>query len=136
MMNEEKMRILEMLQDGKINAEETEKLLAALGEEESGQTGALQLKNRERTEKSDSKEGNKRHLRIIVNETGKEKVNMSLPLGIAKSILNFVPQSAKDKMAAKDIDLNALTKTIDDLSEEKEILRVDDEGETVIIRVE
>ncbi|MFW6267492.1 MAG: SHOCT-like domain-containing protein, partial [Halanaerobium sp.] len=27
------MRILEMLQDGKINAEETEKLLAALGEE-------------------------------------------------------------------------------------------------------
>ena len=61
---------------------------------------------------------------------------MSLPLGVAKSLLNFVPQSAKDKMAEKDIDLNALTKTIDDLSEEKEILRVDDENETVIIRVE
>lgn len=135
-MNEEKMRILEMLQDGKINAEETEKLLAALGEEESGQAGALQLKNRERSENTNSKEGKKRHLRIIVNEDGKEKVNMSLPLGIAKSLLNFVPQSAKDKMAEKDIDLNALTKTIDDLSEEKEILRVDDENETVIIRVE
>lgn len=135
MMNEEKMRILEMLQDGKINAEDTEKLLAALGEEESGQVGALQLKNREKTESTNSKEGKKRHLRIIVNEAGKEKVNMSLPLGIAKSLLNFVPQSAKDKMAEKDIDLNALTKTIDDLSEE-EILRVDDENETVIIRVE
>lgn len=135
-MNEEKMRILEMLQDGKINAEETEKLLAALGEEESGSSKAVQLQKRESAGGSNSKEGNKRHLRIIVNEAGKEKVNMSLPLGIAKSLLNFVPQSARDKMAEKDIDLNALTKTIDDLSEEKEILRVEDEGETVIIRVE
>ena len=135
-MNEEKMRILEMLQDGKINAEETEKLLAALGEEESGQSKAVQLKNRETEGESNFKGGKKRHLRIIVNEGGKDKVNMSLPLGVAKSLLNFVPQSAKDKMAEKDIDLNALTKTIDDLSEEKEILRVDDENETVIIRVE
>lgn len=134
MMKEEKMRILEMLQDGKINAEETEKLLAALGEEESGQSTAVQLKSR--NEGAIGQAGKKRHLRIIVNEAGKDKVNMSLPLGIAKSLLNFVPQSAKDKMAAKDIDLDSLTKTIDDLSEEKEILRVDDENETVIIRVE
>jgi hypothetical protein len=135
-MNEEKMRILEMLQDGKINAEETEKLLAALGEEESGSLKSVQLKNRESAGNSDSETGSKKHLRIIVNEDGKEQVNISLPLGIAKSLLNFVPQSAKEKIADKDIDLNALIKTIDDLSEEKEILRVDDEGETVIIRVE
>lgn len=133
-MNEERMRILEMLQEGKTNAEETEKLLAALGEEESGQSKALQLKNK--NEGQNQQGAKKRHLRIIVNENGKEKVNMSLPLGIAKSLLNFVPQSAKDKMTEKDIDLNALTKTIDDLSEEKEILRVDDENETVIIRIE
>ncbi|MFP4022095.1 MAG: SHOCT-like domain-containing protein [Halanaerobium sp.] len=132
-MSEEKMRILEMLQDGKINAEETEKLLAALGEE-SAQAKAVQLDSRNDEGKEQGEK--KRHLRIIVNEAGKEKVNMSLPLGIAKTLLNFVPQSAKDKMAEKDIDLNALTKTIDDLSEEKEILRVEDEGETVIIRVE
>jgi hypothetical protein len=134
MMNEERMRILEMLQEGKINAEETEKLLAALGEEGSDKSKAVQLNNR--NEGRNDQGGKKRHLRIIVNEGGKEKVNMSLPLGIAKSLLNFVPQSAKNKMAEKDIDLNALTKTIDDLSEEKEILRVDDENETVIIRVE
>ncbi len=136
MMNEEKMRILEMLQDGKINAEETEKLLAALGEKESGSSKAVQLKNRESGGASNSEGNNKKHLRIIVNEEGKEKVNISLPLGIAKSLLNFVPQSAKEKIADQDIDLDALIKTIDDLSEEKEILRVDDEGETVIIRVE
>lgn len=135
-MNEEKMRILEMLQEGKINAEETEKLLTALGEEESTRSEALQFRNKEESTSSNSQTEVKRHLRIIINEAGKEKVNMSLPLGIAKTLLNFVPQSAKDKMAAKDIDLNALTKTIDDLSEEKEILRVEDEGETVIIRVE
>ena len=133
-MNEEKMRILEMLQDGKINAEETEKLLAALAAEESGNSKAVNLQSR--SDKGKETDEKKRHLRIIVNEAGKEKVNMSLPLGIAKTLLNFVPQSAKDKMAEKDIDLNALTKTIDDLAEEKEILRVDDENETVIIRVE
>jgi len=135
-MNQEKMRILEMLQDGKINAEETEKLLAALGEEESGSSMAVQAKNQQQAGSSASESGNKKHLRIIVNEDGKEKVNISLPLGIAKSLLNFVPQSAKEKIADQDIDLDALIKTIDDLSEEKEILRVDDDGETVIIRVE
>ncbi len=135
-MNQEKMRILEMLQDGKINAEETEKLLAALGEEESGSSKAVPVKNKQQSGSSGSEAGNKKHLRIIVNEDGKEKVNISLPLGIAKSLLNFVPQSAKEKIADQDIDLDALIKTIDDLSEEKEILRVDDEGETVIIRVE
>ena len=133
-MNEEKMRILEMLQDGKINAEETEKLLAALGEEESPQSKAVQLKSR--NEGGNKQEEKKRHLRIIVNEDGKDKVNMSLPLGIAKSLLNFIPQSAKSKIAEKDIDLDALSQTLDDLSEEKEIIRVDDENETVIIRVE
>ena len=133
-MNEEKMRILEMLQDGKINAEETEKLLAALGEEESAAIEATNMGNRNGRVGTGQK--SKKHLRIIVNEGGKEKVNMSVPLGIAKSLLNFVPQSAKDKMAEQDIDLNALNKTIDDLSEEQEILRVEDEGETVIIRVE
>ncbi|MFW6229621.1 MAG: SHOCT-like domain-containing protein [Halanaerobium sp.] len=132
-MSEEKMRILEMLQDGKINAEETEKLLAALGEEESSVLEVQKLGDQNR---SASGQKSKKHLRIIVNEGGREKVNMSVPIGIAKSLLNFVPQSAKDKMAAKDIDLNALTKTLADLSEEKEILRVEDEGETVIIRVE
>jgi hypothetical protein len=131
MMREEKMRILEMLQDGTINAEEAEKLLSALGEDDSANSNLSQVKNEEKDHKE-----NKRHLRIIVNEDGKEKVNLALPLGIAKSLLNFVPQSARDKMAEKDIDLNALSKTLDDLSEEKEILRVEDEGETVIIRVE
>ena len=134
MMNEERMRILEMLQEGMINAEEAEKLLTALGEEESGKTTAFRLQGRNEGQKQQGT--TKRHLRIIVNEGGKEKVNMSLPLGIAKSLLNFVPQSAKDKMEEKDINLDFLNKTIDELSEEKEILRVDDENETVIIRVE
>ncbi len=134
MMNEERMRILEMLQEGRINAEETEKLLAALGEEGPGRSKAVKLNNGNEGRNEQGRK--KRHLRIIVNEAGKEKVNLSLPLGIAKSLLNFVPQSAKNKMAEKDIDLNSLTKTIDDFSEEKEILRVDDENETVIIRVE
>ena len=132
-MSEEKMRILEMLQDGKINAEETEKLLAALGEEESA---AIEAQNMGNQNGGAAGQKSKKHLRIIVNEAGREKVNMSVPLGIAKSLLNFVPQSARDKMAEKDIDLDALSKTLDDLSEEKEILRVEDEGETVIIRVE
>lgn len=123
-----------MLQDGKINAEETEKLLAALGEEKSLQAASVQPEKRSGNQRSS--EGSNKHLRIIVNEDGKENVNISLPLGIAKGLLNFVPQSAKEKIAEKDIDLDALIKTIDDLSEEKEILRVDDENETVIIRVE
>ncbi len=125
------MRILEMLQDGKLNVEEAENLLSALGEDDSVNFNTDQRKTRE-----DDSKAKKRHLRIIVNEDGKEKVNLALPLGIAKSLLNFIPQSAKAKISENDINLDALSQTLDNLSEEKEILRVEDDNETVVIRVE
>ncbi|ADQ14162.1 SHOCT-like domain-containing protein [Halanaerobium hydrogeniformans] len=129
-MNQERMRILKMLQEGQINAEEAEELLSALADVDS--TSQIEKKG----SKTEAQKKNKKHLRIIVNEKGKEKVNIALPLGIAKTMLNFVPGSAKAKLAENEINLDALSQSFEDLSEEKEILRVDDDDETVIIRVE
>ena len=128
-MGEERMRILNMLQEGKINAEEAEILLSALAKHDLSDSAA-DLKSFQAGKKQ------KKHLRIIVNEKGKEKVNMALPLGIAKTMLNFIPGPARAKLAENEINLDELNQSLEDLAEEKEILRVEDDDETVIIKVE
>lgn len=68
---EERMRILKMIDDGKISGEEGAKLLAALGGDRSG------------AGKGESERRN-RWLRIKVTDlrTGRSKANVTIPLGL------------------------------------------------------
>jgi len=83
---EERMKILKMIQDGKITAEEGARLLAAL----KASSGA----GRRRVPDRDVR---RRQLRIRVTDmkTGKTKVNVTLPLGLLDAGMNiatrFVP---------------------------------------------
>ena len=80
---EEKMKILNMIQEGKITAEQGAKLLEALEESEP----------EEKTD-SHSTTGTAKFVKIIVTDidTGKIKVNLSIPMGIAYIIksLRFI----------------------------------------------
>lgn len=90
-MDDERLLILKMLQEGKINAQEAANLLDALG---SGKDGKKQ------GEASSQKESGKpgRWLRVIVTETnsGKSKANIRIPLGVINAGMkmgaHFVPQ--------------------------------------------
>jgi hypothetical protein len=84
---EERMKILKMIQEGKITAEEGAKLLAAL--KESQGRGARPPA---------AGEGHKGWLRVRVTDTvtGRTKVNVNLPLGLMDAGLRIGAQFAPE----------------------------------------
>lgn len=90
-MDEERLMILKMLQEGKITAEEAANLLDALN---SGKDTKKQ--NEESQEKSSGKPG--RWFRVVVTETstGKSRANIRIPLGVINAGMkmgaHFTPQ--------------------------------------------
>jgi hypothetical protein len=84
---EERMRILRMIQEGKITAEEGAKLLAALRES----------RKEPRTIVSSGR-STKGMLRVRVTDmfTGKAKVSVNLPLGLVDAGMNIASQYAPD----------------------------------------
>lgn len=89
--SEERIKVLKMIQDGKVSAEEGTRLLAALD------------KSRQRSGRSPRSapppvEGNGRWIRLRVSNThtGKTQVNMQIPLGLVSMGLQiggrFVPE--------------------------------------------
>jgi hypothetical protein len=84
---EERMRILRMVQEGKITAEEGAKLLAALRES----------RKEPRTGLTSSRSG-KGMLRVRVTDmvTGKSKVSVNLPLGLVDAGMSIASQYAPD----------------------------------------
>ncbi len=76
MMNEEKSRILKMLEDKKITADEAMKLLDALDRTESRPT---------------DRELKKKWLHVRVEKDGKQTVNLKLPLSLLKFGFKFAP---------------------------------------------
>jgi SHOCT-like domain len=84
---EERMRILRMIQEGKITAEEGAKLLAALRES----------RKEPRTIISSGR-STKGMLRVRVTDmfTGKAKVSVNLPLGLVDAGMNIASQYAPD----------------------------------------
>ncbi len=92
--NEERLRILRMVNEGKINAEQGAQLLSALDENQ---------KEREKP-KSVKSASDSRTLRVRVTDmhTGKPKATVNLPLGLVGAGLNiashYVPDVAFDKL--------------------------------------
>lgn len=90
-MDEERLMILKMLQEGKITAEEAANLLDALN---SGKDSKKQ--NEESQEKPSGKPG--RWFRVVVTETstGKSRANIRIPLGVINAGMkmgaHFTPQ--------------------------------------------
>ena len=95
-MNEDRLRILRMLEEKKITADEAERLLEAL-------SGKEAVSRRNRFLK----------IRVWEGHTEKPKVNVSLPLSLVKWGMNFVPKSARAKIEEKNIDLSALSEALE-----------------------
>jgi hypothetical protein len=97
--SEERLRILAMLQDGKINAEEANRLLSALGKSGSRTTGT-----------APSRQPRQLRVRITDTTSGRNKVNVNIPVGVVniglKMGARFIPSDA-------DIDIDELKTAID-----------------------
>ena len=123
---EERMKILKMIEEGKISAEEGAKLLAALTESRKSASGA----------QSGTGTGDARWLRIRVTDTstGKAKVNVNIPIGLVNVGLKlgarFSPEVDEEQMEALAEALKSgLSGKIIDVTDE-------DDGEHVEIFVE
>ncbi len=96
--SEERIRILAMLQEGKITAEEANRLLTALGQSTKGGTSPTSRRN-------------PNHLRVHVTDlnTGKVKVKVNVPMSIVnmgfKLGARFIPSDV-------DIDMEELMDAI------------------------
>lgn len=100
-MGDEKKKVLEMIQEGKISAAEGMDLLTALEEGEETTGSATRL--------------SKRFLRVRVDDAKENKVNIKIPLGILRVTSKFlnmgmklIPEEARREMEEKGIDLSAI----------------------------
>ena len=70
-VQEERRKVLEMLQNGKITVDEANRLLTVLGEQE----GKLRAQRRPRWVR----------IRVTATDTGRTRVNVTLPIGLVKA---------------------------------------------------
>jgi len=127
------MRILKMLEDGKITSEEATKLLETI------------------EGKAQKIEGKGRVLKVKVIEGGAQRVNIKIPLKLIKTIAKIggninidLPDSAKEKLSEKGIslenikDAEKLNEIITELEKEApfELVNVDEGDKKVIVTIE
>ena len=119
--SEERLKILQMLEEGKINAEEAATLLRAMGQgkRSAGNTPALG--------------GETRYLRVRVTNksTGKPKVNVTLPMGLVGVGLRMAERFAPE---FQDFDLQELEEALASGAIGK-MVEVTDEEENELVEV-
>lgn len=100
-MSDEKIKILEMIQNGKINAAEGLELLTALDDSFTKQERPTSMSSR--------------FLRIRITSGQNKKVNVNLPIGLLKVATKFanigmkcIPTEALQEMQKKGIDLSTI----------------------------
>lgn len=105
-MSEEKLKILQMIQEGKVTPAEGMELLKALDESE---TAPAAQPTAQQTRLSN------RFLHVKVNTPDTTKVNVNIPLNLVKVAskfavfgMNYIPDSARQEMLAKGIDLSKI----------------------------
>lgn len=125
-MKEERLRILQMLQEGKITAEEADRLLQALAEGEGSVGTAVQLAARPRS----------RFLRIRVAGTDGNKLNVNIPIQLAKFAMRFIPRDAQLRLTEQNIDLDTILTAIEEGVDGKIVEATSDDGDRIEIYVD
>ena len=118
-MKEEVMKILKMVEGGKIKAEEALSLLDAIFD----------------TTKTYKKEG--KFLKIHVEEEDGEKIKISVPLNFIKFMNKFIPKNVKEKIEEYGVDLNEIASLVQEEVPSEPLVDIESEdGERVKIWIE
>ncbi len=125
-MSEERARILQMVSDNQIDAQEGARLLSALGNASPGSEGTAEA----------MRAGTARWFRVRVTnlETGRTKVNVNLPLSLVKMGLRL---GARFRPEVEELDWDELMAAIQEGAAGK-LVEVEDleDGEKVEVYVE
>jgi hypothetical protein len=128
-MSDERKKVLEMLAAGKITADEAERLLDKLSSNVSNATPAVEAP----AVAPGSAAAKLKYLRIVVDQPGRDQVNVRVPLsflGSAKSLLAIMPKAVNERLARHGINAGSFaTMNLDDLGSAMRELNVEmDEG--------
>lgn len=95
-MQEEKLRILKLLEEGRLTADEAGRLLDALdgGGEKAGR-GRKHLK-----------------VKVIKDDNEKAEVNVKLPMELLDVAARMVPRKQKEKLEASGVDLESIIEMV------------------------
>lgn len=131
---DEKQKILKMVEDGKITAQDAIELLDALGQDDQAVPPE--------PPKAPKVPGKKKMFRIRIdaggsNGEGKAKVNVNIPISVAKkltSLTKVIPDSAKSEMEKEgfnidELNLKELLEAIESGDIDEEIVDIDATGE-------
>ena len=99
MSTPEQMKILQMLQEGTIKAEEAAGLLEALEEGEESRPA--------------SEPGKLLKIKVSDTYSGAVKVNIGVPLGFARFLKDLIPASERERIENQGVDLDALFANLD-----------------------
>ncbi|HNY84400.1 MAG TPA: hypothetical protein PKK82_06015 [Anaerolineaceae bacterium] len=118
---DEKMRILKMLEESKITAEQANELLSALASIDN----AANVSGGDFGQSADTKQAKWLVVRVTDTLTGKKKTNLRLPVDVIRAAKRF--GSAKGKLNIDDLELEDMSELLDagmtglvvDLMEEK-----------------
>ena len=118
-MDSERRKVLDMLAEGKVSADDAERLLKKL--DGAGAGGAADETDGPRAGSAPLK-----YLRVLVDSADGDKVNIRVPLGLLRtgvSLATLLPSAAGEKLSENGIDLSHLSG--DALVEELRELTVD-----------
>ena len=145
MSNDERARILRMVAEGKVTPAEAEDLLAALdaapeaGARSMGPSATFGPGSMPAPLVPPAPPRNKtprRSLVIQVKEGGDSKVNVRIPLSLARAAGKFIPRHAQKHLATYNIDLEEILSGLSDAEGDGTLVEVKDGKDEVRIAVE
>jgi DUF4097 and DUF4098 domain-containing protein YvlB len=145
MSNEERARILRMVAEGKVTPAEAEDLLAALdaapdaGARSTGPSATFGPGSMPAPPVPPGLPGirkQRRSLVIQVKEGGDSKVNVRIPLSLARAAGKFIPRHAQQHLAAYNINLEEFLSGLSDAEGDGTLVEVKDGKDEVRIAVE
>lgn len=123
-ISDERRKVLQMVEEGKLSPEDGARLLSALGQDEEPAT--------EPAPSASAGDANGRYFRVRVSNviTGKQKVTVNIPLGLVDFGLRFVPAHDKfDAEALRSAIRNGITGRIVEVMD-------DEKGERIEVFIE
>lgn len=121
---DERRKILDLLESGRINADQASELLRALG-------GAPREPSPAPPSPPPARTGTARLLRISIDAAGNQgdmknaKIRVNVPLGLAKFATRFLPVEAKGELEAQGVDLEQLIASISSETPEGRLVDID-----------
>ena len=134
--DQEKKQILLMLQEGKVTAEQAEKLLKALEQSEK-RNRDLSISTPERNSNLGS--GIKGKFKVEVQSSDGDNVVVTLPLMLAKLALTMMPSDKMNEIKSSGIDLEQIVNNIEDFVDmvDEDIVNVESaDGDRVRIYIQ